>query len=323
MATELGVWHVGLPQQPATLGREDGVVAFTAAELAGARLTASTAVGFHEAMTAAPWPARQVDIHFPAYRSRTLIPVLSWLTASRLAAPDARVTWYLDKQQGPESFRRLLEELGWQLERERRGRTTLLSGRPPEPEKVELPPPRQFTAGLGSRRAMLAADYGVFSPEHIDDGTELLLGIALDGPPVAAVADIGTGYGPLAIGLLLNGAAPSATGTDVDCVALWLAAENALRNGVRLPLLCTPEPTDAPPTPLTVCSVPTHLNRADTEQLLAGLAARARQGRLLIAFHKSMEARYTAHLERFGLAVRSHVGPAHVVLDTRSSSAHR
>jgi hypothetical protein len=231
------------------------------------------------------------------------------------------VTWYLDKQQGPESFRRLLEELGWALVRERRGRTTLLSGSPPE--KVELPPPRQFTARLGSREVTLAADYGVFSPEHIDDGTELLLGLALDGPPVTAVADIGTGYGPLAIGLLLNGAAGSAVGTDVDCVALWLAAENARRNEVRLSLLCTPEPTEAPSTPLTVCSVPTHLNRTDTEQLLAGLAARARQGRLLVTFHKSLEARYTAHLERFGLAVRSHPGESHVVLEAGSPAPRR
>ncbi|MBJ7597645.1 MAG: hypothetical protein DLM67_21955 [Candidatus Nephthysia bennettiae] len=321
MSNELRAWHIGLPQHPAAPGREDGVVAFTAAELAAARLTTSAAVGFHEAVTAAPEPARQVAIHFPTYRSRTLIPVLTWLTAARLASPDARVTWYLDKQQGPESFRRLLEELGWQLDRERRGRTTLLSGTPPE--KAELPPPRQFTARLGSREVTLAADYGVFSPEHIDDGTDLLLGIALQGPPVAAVADIGTGYGALAIGLLLNGAAESAVGTDVDCVALWLAADNARRNDARLSLLCTPEPTEAPPTPLTVCSVPTHVNRTDTEQLMAGLAARARQGRLLITFHKSMEARYTAHLERFGLAVRSHVGEAHVVLDTGVPSQRR
>jgi 16S rRNA G1207 methylase RsmC len=307
MSSELRAWHVGLAQQPAAPGRDGGVVAFTAAELASARPTAAAAVGFHEAMKGAPRPAPEVDIHFPAYRSRTLIPVLTWLTAARLAARDAHVTWYLDKQQGPDSFRRLLEELGWTLERERRGRTTLLIGSPPE--KVELPPPRQFTARLGSREVTLAADYGVFSPEHIDDGTGLLLGVALDGPPVTAVADIGTGYGPLAIGLLLNGAAESAVGTDVDCVALWLAAENAQRNDVRLSLLCTPEPTDAPPTPLTVCSVPTHLNRTDTEQLMAGLAARARQGRLLITFHKSMEARYTAHLERFGLAVRPHALP--------------
>jgi predicted RNA methylase len=191
----------------------------------------------------------------------------------------------------------------------------LLIGSPPE--EAELPPPRQFTARLGDREVTLAADYGVFSPEHIDEGTELLLSIALAGPPVSGVADIGTGYGPLAIALQVNGVAESAVGTDVDCVALWLAAENARRNGVPLTLLCTPEPTDAPATPLTVCSVPTHINRADTERLMAGLAARARQGRLLITFHKSMEARYTAHLEGSGLSVRSYAGREHVVLDTK------
>jgi hypothetical protein len=56
---------------------------------------------------------------------------------------------------------------------------------------------------------------------------------------------------------------------------------------------------------------------------MAGLAARARQGRLLITLHKSMEARYTAHLERYDLAVRSHVGDTHVVLDTGTASPRR
>ena len=312
----LGGWHVGLPQELVTPAPDEGGVAFTAAELAGARLTAATAVGFHEAMTTTTLQrASRVAIHFPAYRTRTLAPVLTWLTVARLATPGARVTWYLDKQQGPESFRRLLEGLGWKLKRERRGRTTLLSGSPPE--QAELPPPRRFTTTLGGREVTLAADYGVFSPEHIDEGTELLLSVALDSPRLPSVADIGTGYGPLAIGLQLGGVAASAVGTDVDCVALWLAAENARRNGVPLALLCTAEPTDAPPTPLTVCSVPTHINRTDTERLMAGLAVRARQGRLLITFHKSMEARYTAHLERFGLRVRSHQGQSHVVLDAK------
>ena len=57
--------------------------------------------------------------------------------------------------------------------------------------------------------------------------------------------------------------------------------------------------------------------------VLEELAARARQGRLLITFHKSMEARYTAHLERFGLAVRPHAGESHVVLETGSPAPRR
>jgi 16S rRNA G1207 methylase RsmC len=298
------------------------VVAFTAAELNTARPTAGIALGFHEAMTAALQPAaEEVAIHFPTYRSRTLVPVLSWLAVTRLSTDDARVTWYLDKQQGPDSFRRLLEGLGWRLERERKGRITLLRGSPPV--DAPLPPPRQFSATLGEREVQLFADYGVFSPEHLDEGTELLLKIALGNPAMPLVADIGTGYGPLALGLVLNGVAESAVGTDVDCVALWLAAENARVNGVDLRLLCTPEPTEAPATRLTVCSVPTHINRADTERLMAGLAARARHGRLLITFHASLGERYTAYLVKAGLHVRTHPGRAHVVLDAEMARVRR
>jgi 16S rRNA G1207 methylase RsmC len=314
-------WHVGLPRQPVAPGREEGVVAFTAAELAVARESAARALGFHEAIDSELPPAAEVAIHFPAYRSRTLAPVLSWLAITRLATPDARVSWHLDKQQGPDSFARLLEGLGWKLERERKGQTTVLAGRPAK--DAELPPPREFTARLGSREAILAADYGVFSAEHVDEGTELLLGIALAGPTVSLVADIGTGYGPLAVGLLLNGVAGTAVGTEVDCIALWLAARNARRNQAPLTLLCTPDPADAPPSDLTVCAVPTHINRPDTERLMAGLAARARRGRLLITFHSSLEERYTNHLERAGLSVRSHPGAAHVVLESGPPEAAR
>lgn len=314
MDTYLRRWHIGLPQDLVAPGRDEGVVAFTAAELETARRTAGRALGFQEAMSATLPGAGRVEIHFPPYRSRTLAPVLTWLATIRLAGGDARLTWYLDRQQGPDSFRRLLEGLGWQLERERRGRTTLLTGS--APEHVELPPPREFTAVLGGHELTFAADYGVFSPEHLDEGTELLLRVALQGPRVTALADIGTGYGALAIGLSLAGTAQTAYGSDVDCVALWLAGHNAHRNGMSMALSCTAEPADVPPTPLTVCAVPTHINRADTERLMSGLAARARQGRLLLTFHQSLEARYAAYLERSGLKVRSHHGRAHVVLET-------
>jgi 16S rRNA G1207 methylase RsmC len=307
-------WHVGLPRQAVGPGPDEGVVAFTAAELAAARDGARTVVGFHEAMESDLPRAPEVAVHFPVYRSRSLAPVLGWLAATRLASSAARVGWHLDKQQGPDSFARLLEGLGWKLERERRGRTTVLSGRPPE--KIELPPPREFPALLGSRQAVLAADYGVFSAEHLDEGTELLLGVALAGPAVSRVVDVGTGYGPLAVGLLLNEVAGTAVGTDVDSVALWLAAHNARRNEAPLTLLWTPDPAEAPPAELTVCAVPTHINRPDTDLLMAGLAARARQGRLLITFHRSLEDRYRGHLERAGLEVRSHHGKAHVVLES-------
>lgn len=318
-APRVAHWHIGHPPTPP--GAEDGVVAFTAMELAAARPTGAVAVGFHDAIQASLQPAGRVEIYLPAYRSRSLVPVLSWLAAARLARSDAPVTWYVDRRQGPDSIRRLLTGLGWELERDRQGRQTRLAGKPPA--EAVLPPPQRFTAALGRSQLQFFADYGVFSSGRIDDGTELLLSIALDTSPVESVADIGTGYGPLAIGLVANNVAGSAVATDVDCLALWLARENGRQNEVPLTLLCTAEPTEAPPTALTVCSVPTHINRVETERLLAGLAVRARRGRLLAVLHASLEARYARHLEAGGLRVRSHPGRAHVVLDAVAAGSPR
>jgi 16S rRNA G1207 methylase RsmC len=302
----VSTWHVGLP---AAVTAEDCVVAFTAAELAAA---GPPAVGFHEAVDAHLDRACAVEVHLPTYRGLAFVPVLAWL-AGRLAGDHAEVSWYAGKQQGPDSVRKLLEAAGWRLERDRRGRLVRLRGRPPA--AGERPAPRRFTALLGARRVELAADYGVFSPERVDDGTALLLDIALRHPPVDRVADVGVGYGLLAIGLVLGGVARSALATDVDCVALWLAGENARACATPLTLTCTPDPAAIEPTPLTVCNVPTHIDRHQTERFMAALAARARHGRLLAVVHASLEARYTRHLEQHGLRVGRHPGAAHVVLE--------
>jgi len=285
------------------------VVAFHAAELGRA---GGAGVGFHEAMEADLEPAGAVEVHLPTYRGLAFVPVLAWL-AGRLAGQGAAVSWYAARQQGPDSVRRLLEAAGWRLERDRAGRLIRLCG--PPPPLPPRPEPRRFAAELGERRVDLAADYGVFSPERIDDGTALLLDVALRHPPVDRVADVGTGYGPLAIGLVLGGVAGAAVATDVDCVALWLAAQNAGACGVAVELTCTPDPAAIVPTPLTVCNVPTHIDRHETQRFMAALAGRARRGRLLAVVHASLEARYTRHLESHGLRVGRHPGAAHVVLD--------
>lgn len=310
----MSTWHVGLPR---ALGADDRVIALTAAELEAA---GRAGVGFHEAMEADPEPAGAVEVHLPTYRGLAFVPVLAWL-AARLAGDGAPVSWLAGKQQGPDTIRKLLEGAGWRLERDRAGGLVRLRGVPPA--GVARPAPRRFDARLGGRTVELAADYGVFSPDRIDDGTALLLAVALRQPRVGLVADVGVGYGALAIGLVLADVAPAAVATDVDCVALWLAARNARDLGVPLTLTCSADPASVEPTPLTVCNVPTHIDRAHTERFMAGLADRARHGRLLAVVHASLEARYTRHLEGHGLRVGRHAGAAHVVLDVSAAGPSR
>lgn len=311
----LRCWHIGLPDQ---FGRDDGVVAFTASELHEAASRASAAMGFRDAVRGPVLVPRapRIEIQVPPYRPKSLIPVLSWL-ATRLGQDDAEVSWYLDKRQGPDSVRKLLEGMGWAVGKDRKGRTVRLHGAPPA--AATLPEPASFIARLGARQVRLAADYGVFSPGHVDDGTSLLLDVALRHPPVDTVADIGVGYGPLAIGLVLNSVAQVAVGTDVDCIALWLAEQNADAHGVPLALDCTPDPSSVQPTPLTICNIPTHINAEQTARFMTGLAQRAEHGTLLVVVHASLEDRYTRHLVSAQLRVSRHPGPAHVVLEATGS----
>jgi 16S rRNA G1207 methylase RsmC len=296
---------------------EDGVIAFTAEELISARSGAGIALGFNEAaVNGVPERAHDVTVVVPGYRGKSFLPVLSWLVTERLAAAEATVRWHLERQQGPDTVARLLTSLGWDLAKERTGRHVVLRGRPPQ--KADLPTPREFSLEVAGTEITLASDYGLFSQGTLDDGTALLLDMALQSAAVDVVADIGTGYGPLAIGLVASGIVGRATATDVDCIALWLAMRNAESNRVSLRVECSPEPTVLEDTPLTVCNIPTHLDVARTRLLMAGLVARARHGRLLVVVHASLEGRYAQYLTAAGLRTARFPGPAHVVLEARS-----
>lgn len=113
--------------------------------------------------------------------------------------------------------------------------------------------PREITIELaGATRSVVTAG-GVFSPEHLDRGTEILLtalrsaGIA-DGAPTGPILDIGCGWGPIALDAALDAAsaagsgAGSDAGSDAPAREVWaidvnersreLTAQNAERLGV-------------------------------------------------------------------------------------------
>lgn len=252
------------------------------------------------------------SITLDPYRGKRFLPVLSWLLTERLP-PGSPVGWRVERRVGPAFVRRELEPLGWLLEASREGRWVVLRGAAPVPHA--LPPPRSFVASGG---LAFEADYGVFSPAGVDPGSALLLEVAARLPAVETAADIGIGYGALALSLVAGGGARRAVGTDVDSVALWLAERNARAAQVPLRVALDPDPLSVERTPLTVCNVPTHLDAPRTAALMAGLADRARDGRLLAVVHASLADRYARHLEH-GLTVARHAGPEHVVLDAMAA----
>ena len=99
-------------------------------------------------------------------------------------------------------------------------------------------PSRRRTVELAlpeGRLLRLATDRGTFSPDRVDPGTRVLLA---EGPPIApaggaVLADVGCGYGPIAVALALR-AGPSSVvwAVDVNERARDLCRENAEAAGV-------------------------------------------------------------------------------------------
>jgi 16S rRNA G1207 methylase RsmC len=224
------------------------------------------------------------------------------------------VSWLLEQNQGPNSVLRMLTDAGWSITKKRAGKFVMLTGS--GPLSLPDPTPEVFEDVVGTDSLRFESDYGVFAAGKVDEGTRLLLDVALREPAVDVLADIGVGYGPLAVGLVRNKIARRAIATDIDAIALWLAGRNAAHNGVELDVHCTADPTAIDPTALTVCNVPTHVNQAATEDLMAGLLRRAEDGRLLVVVHASLQARYERYFRDAGHSVRAHPGPSHVVLAT-------
>jgi 16S rRNA (guanine1207-N2)-methyltransferase len=127
----------------------------------------------------------------------------------------------------------------------------------------------------------LAADQGVFSGDRVDPGTRALL---VDGPPVAAggtLADVGCGYGPIAVTLALRGGPGTVVwAVDVNERARDLCRANAELNGVadRVRVVA---PHDVP-ADLVVdqawSNPPIRIGKAPLHDLLAGWLGRLRPG---------------------------------------------
>src|ERR1700733_13993018 len=95
------LWRVAAPD--AVVGPGTGYVALSAPMSPG-----GASVWFHEAMAGEPGRAGRVEIWLPGYRGKSFVPLLGWLAATRLAAAEAEVTWWLEKRQGPDSVARML-----------------------------------------------------------------------------------------------------------------------------------------------------------------------------------------------------------------------
>ena len=93
--------------------------------------------------------------------------------------------------------------------------------------------PRTVTFTLDGRALDLTTDTGVFSADGVDAGTRVLLNEVPSPPPgPVTLADVGCGYGPIAITLALRAAKATVWAIDVNQRALELCRANAEAAGV-------------------------------------------------------------------------------------------
>jgi 16S rRNA G1207 methylase RsmC len=87
---------------------------------------------------------------------------------------------------------------------------------------------------------------GIFSPDHIDQGTAVLLNHLDEAPPGGNVLDIGCGWGPIALSLAKRSPKALIWAVDVNERSLVLTRANAQRLGIENIRVCKPEevPTD-------------------------------------------------------------------------------
>ena len=100
---------------------------------------------------------------------------------------------------------------------------------------------RAISARIAGETQELVTANGIFSPEHIDTGTQVLLATVPAPPPGGNLLDLGCGWGPVA--LTLAKLSPHATvwAVDVNERALDLVRANAQRMSMTNIMAVTPE----------------------------------------------------------------------------------
>jgi 16S rRNA G1207 methylase RsmC len=91
---------------------------------------------------------------------------------------------------------------------------------------------RRIRVRLAGRDVEVTTAGGVFSPDHIDSGTSVLLANTPPPPPGGNLLDLGCGWGPIALTLALQAPHSTVWAVDVNERALDLVRRNAQSLGI-------------------------------------------------------------------------------------------
>jgi len=104
---------------------------------------------------------------------------------------------------------------------------------------------KEITVTINDREVTLTTAGGVFSPDHIDQGTAVLLDHLDEAPAGGDILDLGCGWGPIALALASHSPNSTVWAVDVNQRSLELTAANAKRMGLVNIKCVTPDQVPA------------------------------------------------------------------------------
>jgi 16S rRNA G1207 methylase RsmC len=115
---------------------------------------------------------------------------------------------------------------------------------------------RRISVHLAGRDLELTTSNGIFSPERVDVGTQVLLGNVPTPPPGGHLLDLGCGWGPIALTLAMESPHSTVWAVDVNQRALDLVRRNAEALGLTNVNAVTPDDVPSEVAFMTIWSNP-------------------------------------------------------------------
>lgn len=138
---------------------------------------------------------------------------------------------------------------------------------------------RSVAVRIGGRDVTVETAGGVFSPDHVDLGTQVLLRTVPSPPAAGDLLDLGCGWGPVALSLALASPDARVWAVDVNERALDLVRRNAARLGATNVVVARPEEVPADVRFATVWSnPPVRIGKEALHALLVDWLARLAPG---------------------------------------------
>jgi 16S rRNA (guanine1207-N2)-methyltransferase len=99
---------------------------------------------------------------------------------------------------------------------------------------------KEINVSLDGREVTVSTSGAIFSPDHVDTGTKILLEHIDQAPAGGDILDIGCGWGPIALALALHSPKATIWAIDVNERARELTALNAAKLGLTNVKVCHP-----------------------------------------------------------------------------------